>query len=150
MVSLGPKSYVGYDMRPGPDVDVVCKAEDLDSVEADVVISCEMLEHCFEWRKAFENMARMARELLLVTARGPGFPLHDYPADHWRFTVPEVAQMCAACGIKVVSLVPDWQAPGFLLIADCTNRGPADPAQWPSPISMEEWLKTQTPKGRKR
>jgi SAM-dependent methyltransferase len=40
------RSYVGVDMRPGPDVDLVCDGAALpDELRADLVLCCEVLEH---------------------------------------------------------------------------------------------------------
>lgn len=129
--------YIGVDMRPGPGVDVVSTAEEMpDSLKSEIVVSCEMLEHAFEWRKAFTRMADLCTGVLLVTARGPGFPLHDYPSDHWRFTPADIEQVCKALGLRVCVCCPDPQAPGFFLVADCTNRGPLDESAWPTPMSM--------------
>lgn len=129
--------YVGVDMRPGPGVDVVCTAEDMpDELASDIVVSCEMLEHALDWKAAFRRMADLSKGVLLVTARGPGFPLHDYPSDHWRFTVEDIEQTCKALGLRVCVCCQDPQAPGFFLVADCTNRGPLDESAWPEPYSM--------------
>ena len=41
-----PSRYVGVDLRPGRDVDVVCGAADYEGAGAfDVVVCCEALEH---------------------------------------------------------------------------------------------------------
>lgn len=86
------KSYVGVDIAPGPGVDVVWPAERL--VERfglesfDVVVSTEMLEHVADWRLAVAQMKLVLRRggRLILTTRSPGFGLHGFPADFWRFT----------------------------------------------------------------
>ena len=84
-------SYYGVDIRPGPGVDEVldvARLSDRFGPRAfDLVTSTEMLEHCFDWQDALFQMLNVLRPggLLLLTTRSPGFPLHDHPADHWRF-----------------------------------------------------------------
>ncbi len=120
---LNPSRYIGVDMREGPGVDLVCKAEDLDPQElySDIVVCAEMLEHAEHWVEAMGSMIDCCGSLFVMTARGPGFPLHDYPSDYWRFTLPVVQEACDYFGINVLSLAQDWQAPGFHLIADCSG-----------------------------
>jgi len=50
--------------------------------------------------------------LLVVTTRSPGFPLHSYPYDFWRFTIDDFKAIFS--DMKVLRLVEDPQAPGVL------------------------------------
>src|SRR6266567_3412329 len=58
--ALGPASYTGTDMQPGPGVDVVWDAADLPGDGGKggrfggvgIVISTEMLEHAEDWQAA--------------------------------------------------------------------------------------------------
>lgn len=126
--SLGPASYTGTDMRAGPGVDVVCAAEDLPGrfgqCEPDVLISTEMLEHAPDWRAAMTGMAAVLAPggLLLLTARGPGFPVHGYPEDYWRFTPETMGEILAACGLEVIRLEADDPMPGVLALARKTGE----------------------------
>ena len=123
--AMGPASYTGTDMEPGPGVDLVCPAEKLPDVlgeaGADVVISTEMLEHAEDWRGAAAGLARVLAPggLLLLTTRSPGFPYHPHPGDHWRFTVDDMDGIAEACSLDVVRLEPDpdWNCPGVFLLA---------------------------------
>ena len=114
----GPASYTATDMRPGLGVDVVCLAEELPDRfgedSADVVISTEMLEHAADWQAAVAGMARVLKPggLLVLTTRGPGFPLHGYPEDHWRFTVDAMDRIVKGLGFDVLRVEPDLEAPG--------------------------------------
>lgn len=118
--SLGPSSYVGIDFSAGNGVDVVCDAKDLvdhfgiDSF--DVVISTEMLEHAKDWRGAISAMKQVLVPggLLVLTARGPGFPLHGFPDDWHRFTIDDVQRIFADFQIDVLE-TDQW--PGILLRA---------------------------------
>lgn len=119
--ALGPLDYVGTDLRPGPGVDVVCDVRAL--VErfgegcADIVISTEMLEHAEDWRAAILAMkgVLVTGGEILLTTRGPGFKLHDYPADWWRFTLGDMQKIFA--DFEILALEPDRQAPGVMLFA---------------------------------
>jgi hypothetical protein len=118
---LGPLAYVGVDLAPGNGVDVVCDASAI--VErfgegcADIVISTEMLEHAEDWRAAVSAMkcALVVGGVLLLTARSPGFKLHDYPADWWRYTLDDMRKIFA--DFEILALDPDGQAPGVMLFA---------------------------------
>jgi SAM-dependent methyltransferase len=76
---MGPASYVGVDITPGPRVDKVLNAseliEHLGRETADVVITTEMLEHVRDWRTVVSNLKGVLRPggLLLVTTRSAGF-----------------------------------------------------------------------------
>ncbi len=59
-----------------------------------------MLEHCLNWQNALYQMVSVLRQdgLLLITTRSPGFELHDYPADHWRFTYSDFEAIFQSLG----------------------------------------------------
>lgn len=88
-------AYTGIDVESGPGVDVVCDIERWLHVvrlgSFDVVLSTEMLEHCFRPWLALGNMASLARRDgdLILTCRGydsrGAWELHDAP-DLWRFS----------------------------------------------------------------
>lgn len=141
--ALGPASYTGTDMRPGPGVDVVCDAADLPGLEPPpaVLISTEMLEHAEDWQAAVRGMitALTPGGLLVLTTRGPGFPLHGYPEDHWRFTPDAMGQIMGAAGMEVLDLRadPDPLSPGVFVKA----RKPDDWA-WPD-AAAQAWDETE-------
>ena len=60
--AMGPQSYTGVDLAPGPGVDVVL-ASGIEgggtSRQYDLVVSCEMLEHAERWVSAFRAMAQL-------------------------------------------------------------------------------------------
>lgn len=92
-------SYYGVDIRPGAGVDEVLDVKGLldrfGAAAFDLVASTEMLEHCQDWQGALHQMLSVLRPggLLVLTTRSPGFPLHDHPADHWRFDRGELARL---------------------------------------------------------
>lgn len=73
--------YVGVDCRPGPGVTVVADAReyDADGRQFDVVVSCEMLEHCPDWHLAVVNAYRLTKPggYFFGTAAGPSRPIHS-------------------------------------------------------------------------
>lgn len=130
VLSLEPSSYTGVDILDGPGVDVVMAAEDLPALWAqrpegpgrwDLVLSTEMLEHARDWRRALYGCKAVTAigGFLLLTTRGPGFPRHEHPGDHWRFT-PELLR-AAMTGFRIIELSPDPQEghPGVLMLARC-------------------------------
>lgn len=103
--------YVGLDMQPGPDVDVVASAAAIPFPDAhfDTVVSTEMLEHDPAFWLSLPEMARVLRRggRLLLTTRGIGFPYHEYPGDYWRFTEDSIKLLFDLAGLETVSLEPD-------------------------------------------
>lgn len=91
VLSLDPIDYIGVDIIEGKNVDVICKAENLLDIYGkesfDVIITTEMLEHVFDWKRVINNIKLMCKHggTILITTRSYGFPLHGYPFDHWRY-----------------------------------------------------------------
>jgi SAM-dependent methyltransferase len=111
--------YVGIDLRPGPGVDIVAAAARLpfrcDSF--DVVVCTEVLEHDPSPWLSLPEMARVLAPdgVMLVTARGIGYPLHEHPGDYYRFTTAALTHLLAdvaGLGIAEVSEDPDLARPG--------------------------------------
>lgn len=124
---IGPKTYVGVDFARGNGVDVVLDVKDLVSHFGeeffDVVVSTEMLEHAQDWRTSVDQMKKVLRPsgLLIVTARGPGFPYHGYPHDYWRYTVDDFKKIFADMWILHVDQDTDPRSPGVFLKARRTG-----------------------------
>lgn len=124
--ALDPVSYIGIDFIAGLGVDVVCDvciaAKRFGKNSFDVVISTEMLEHAEDWRGAIAAMKRLLVPdgVIVLTARGPGFPLHGYPHDWHRFTPNDIRRIFA--DFQIDRLEADGECPGFLLRA----RKPSD------------------------
>jgi SAM-dependent methyltransferase len=72
--------YLGIDVGPGRDVDLVCKGEDYDAPDDtfDVTISCECFEHNPKWVETFLNMIRMTKPngLVIMTCATAGRAEH--------------------------------------------------------------------------
>lgn len=83
------REYVGIDVTPGPEVDVVAPAEELPfSAESfDVVLCTQTLEHVADPAQAVAEMHRVLRPggLALVSTHGTTV-YHPCPTDLWRWT----------------------------------------------------------------
>jgi hypothetical protein len=73
--------YVGVDIGPGKDVDLVARGENLayHDESFDVVASCECFEHNPEWVRTLENMIRMSSKLVFFTCATTGRVEHGTP-----------------------------------------------------------------------
>ena len=128
---LGPKRYIGVDVRSGPGVDEICAAEEVvdrfGRESFDVVLATEVLEHVDDWRGAVRSLKEVLRPdgVALLTTCAPGFPYHGYPDDHWRFE-PEVLERAFA-DFDVEALEHGGSMLGvFLLARKRTNGAPVD------------------------
>lgn len=72
--------YLGIDVGPGKDVDLVCEGQTLDHPDNtyDTVGSCECFEHNPYWVETFVNMHRMCKPggLVFMTCATTGRPEH--------------------------------------------------------------------------
>lgn len=90
--------FVGTDIEPGPDVDVVADvhrlSETVGEERFDVILSCSTFEH-------FKYPALAAHELMKTLRVGgqlyvqthQSFPLHGYPHDYFRFSREALAAL---------------------------------------------------------
>jgi SAM-dependent methyltransferase len=93
----------------------------------DLVISTELVEHVRDWRDAFWNMKSVLRPggAIIVTTRSPGFAVHAYPFDFWRYTREDMHAIFA--DFERLELGDDRIAPGVFAIArKPTDWQPAD------------------------
>lgn len=80
--------YIGLDMSPGANVDIVCNGENtpFENASVDIIISSSNFEHddCF-WM-TFLEMCRIVNVggLIYVNAPSAG-KYHGFPVDCWRF-----------------------------------------------------------------
>jgi len=118
---LNPSGYVGTDVRTGPGVDRICRAENLANRfghnSFDALICTEVLEHVRDWRKVINNFKRIIKPggILLITARSRGFPYHGYPFDFWRYEISDIRRVFSDFDICV--LKEDSRNPGVFLLA---------------------------------
>lgn len=81
--------YTGVDLEAGPGVDVVLSDVyklPFEDASTDVVLSGQMLEHCGQFWRVFEEVQRILRPggIACMIAPSAG-PVHRYPVDCYRF-----------------------------------------------------------------
>jgi SAM-dependent methyltransferase len=132
LIAMGPASYVGIDLNPGQNVDIVSAVEDLPTDrQYDLVVSCELLEHAERWVSAFRAMAQLVAPggALVLTCRGLGFPYHN-PPDHWRFEPSDLWRAAVLSGLWPTVCQADPQVPGAFIRAEKmfgADGGPLQP-----------------------
>ena len=108
--------HVGVDLMAGPGVDYVDDVERWRTLpEAlrenawPVVVSTEMLEHTPHPWRAVESMVRALQRggRLIITTRAPGFGIHEFPGDYYRFTAAGLAVLLQEAGLVGVRITPD-------------------------------------------
>lgn len=114
-----PKKYVGVDISPGPGVDLICDADNLERTfgkeSFDLVVSTEMLEHIKDWKKVISNIKNVCKSggIILITTRSYGRKYHGYPFDFWRFELSDMKQIFADCIIEKIET--DRVSPGIFI-----------------------------------
>lgn len=105
LFSAGSVNYTGVDIEAGPGVDEILDVAQLTGrfgADAfDLVISTEMIEHCRDWQEAIVQMGSVLKKdgLLVITTRSPGFAIHGYPQDFWRFTADDMRAVFENFGV---------------------------------------------------
>ena len=86
--AAGYTDYIGCDVRPGLGVDRIEDVHHL-SFAADTIGTVLMLETLEHVKNPLQAMAEVWRVLqpggLVVISSCMDFPVHEYPADYWRF-----------------------------------------------------------------
>ncbi|KPJ66981.1 methyltransferase type 11 [candidate division WOR-1 bacterium DG_54_3] len=110
--SYYPAEYIGVDIADGPGVDMICKAEDIldrfGKESFDIVISTELLEHIWDWRKVVGNIKNICKEggIILITTRSYGHPYHGHPYDFWRYELEDMKHIFSDCLIEKLEKDP--------------------------------------------
>jgi SAM-dependent methyltransferase len=121
VMSLNPKKYIGIDMQPGKNVDIVCNAEDIidkfGKESFDFVLTTEMMEHVKDWQRVISNLKNVCRigGTILLTTRSKGFGKHEFPSDYWRYEIDDMKNIFSDFTIDI--LVKDNRKPGVFLKA---------------------------------
>jgi len=95
---LIPGRAIALDHRPRPEIDLIGDAHHLPfaDVSVDAVVCTEVFEHLVDPPAAAREIIRVLKPggRLVLTTRFC-FPLHDRPADFWRFTSYTLARLFA-------------------------------------------------------
>jgi SAM-dependent methyltransferase len=87
------------------EIDSDLPAELVDDGPFDFVLCSEVLEHVFDWDRAFANLSRLVapggRMLLTIPFV---YPLHEQPYDFWRPTPHAIRRMSERHGLEIVTL----------------------------------------------
>ena len=100
-------AYIGLDIEPGPNVDIVPTKEfvwdEVADCSNDLCISGQTFEHNPYFWITFAEMARILTPggLAFVVAPGSGH-VHRYPLDCWRFYPDSWAALCALTGMELL------------------------------------------------
>lgn len=115
--------YIGVDIAPARGVDEIADAQDLSSFadrSFDVVVSTEMLEHCPRPWLAVPEMARVASDIVILTARGYDergcWAVHGYPHDYYRYSAGAMTLLATDAGLDVLQCDRDPEGPGWFLL----------------------------------
>ncbi|MCC6177168.1 MAG: class I SAM-dependent methyltransferase [Chloroflexi bacterium] len=103
--SLLPGRVIALDHRPRPDVDAIGDAHHLPFGDEsfDAIVCTEVFEHLLDPPAAAREIVRVLKPggRLILTTRFC-FPLHDRPADYWRFTPYTLTRLFAPLDPAVV------------------------------------------------
>jgi hypothetical protein len=110
------REFLGTDLEPGPDVDIVADLHRLSDVVGeerfDVVLSFSTFEHLkYPHLVAHEVLKTLAVGGLLFIQTHQSFPLHAYPLDYFRFSREALAGLFGTnMGFKVEATGYDFPA----------------------------------------
>ena len=109
-----PWRYLGLDLGPGENVDVVLRDpyswRELASQSTDVVISGQALEHIEFFWETMREIARVLKPggLCCIIAPSSG-PEHRFPLDCWRFLPDGLGALARYAGLDVLEARTQWE-----------------------------------------
>jgi SAM-dependent methyltransferase len=107
-------TYVGVDMAPGKNVDIVLKDpyqwKEVKSASVDVLVSGQAFEHIEYFWVTMQEVARVLKPggLVCIIAPSGGFE-HKYPVDCWRFYPDGFRALARYAGLAVVDSFAQWE-----------------------------------------
>ncbi len=114
LFGLPPWKYVGVDLAPGANVDVILSDpydwREISAESADVIVAGQTFEHTeFFW----ETMRQVARTLkpnglccVIVPSSGPE---HRFPVDCWRMYPDGLRALARYAGLEVLVAETQWE-----------------------------------------
>lgn len=147
--------YIGLDMAPGKNVDVVLKTpyvwREVRSDSVDVVVSGQAFEHIqFVWITMLE-IARVLRPggfcCILAPASGPE---HRYPMDCWRFYPDGLSSLAQYAQMELLRASTQWTNVGYSDDSDVWKdsvlicRKPNLGIWWNTKSKLKRWLQHST------
>jgi SAM-dependent methyltransferase len=114
LFALPPWKYVGVDLAPGANVDVVLSDpydwREISPASVDVIVAGQTFEHTeFFW----ETMRQVARTLkpnglccIIVPSSGPE---HRFPVDCWRMYPDGLRAVAGYAGLEVLAAETQWE-----------------------------------------
>lgn len=125
------REYLGTDVRPGLDVDVVADvhrlADQLGTNRFDAIISCSTFEHLkYPHLAAHQIMCALRVGGLLFVQTHQRFPLHAHPYDYFRFSREALAGLFGTrMGFEVLATDYEFPAEVHALEAPSLRHLPA-------------------------
>ncbi len=115
---FGARSYLGMDMRPGPGVELLGDLHriPLSDAGAGTILMLDTLEHVADPVGAIEEAHRALRPGgVLIIGSVMNFPIHNYPADYWRFTPAAFDHLLRRSRARAVMFQGDAEFPRTVL-----------------------------------
>ena len=110
--------YVGVDMVPGENVDIVLKNpyswDEIENESVDVLISGQALEHIEYFWLTFQEITRVLKPGGVCCMIAPsGGPEHRYPVDCWRFYPDGFRALARFANLELISVATQWENLGY-------------------------------------
>ncbi|PYF11829.1 methyltransferase family protein [Rhodobacter viridis] len=131
--------YTGFDLAPGPGVDVVLDdpySLPLPDASVDLVLSGQMIEHCAHFWRVFTAISRVLKPggLAFINAPSAG-PIHRYPVDCYRFYPDAYQALADWAGLRLVHCWRDERGPWCDLLGVFQKGGDLQPLTAPPKLA---------------
>jgi SAM-dependent methyltransferase len=113
-----PWRYIGIDMAPGKNVDVVLRNpywwSEIKSNSVDVLISGQALEHIEYFWITMLEVARVLKPggICCIIAPSGGVE-HRYPVDCWRFYPDGFSALAKFSGLEALNIYTQWESENY-------------------------------------
>ena len=117
--------YVGCDMRDGPGVDRILNLHSIELPDESVgtVLIMDTLEHVEFCREAMSEVYRILKpDGILAMSSHMDCPIHNHPADYWRFTPAGFESLLQEFPFSYVEFVGDELFPETVVGISCKGN----------------------------